>query len=106
MGTWVNGYGSYHPVPVPAPPHGYQFFSFMYPWVLFCNIPALLLGIYPLPSLGGEDLILTLGCRRRLTIPKKTQKKLKQGAGTLPPARGQDLPYLQGPRGHQRQADR
>jgi hypothetical protein len=47
MGTWVNGYGSYHPVPVPAPPDGYQFFSFMYPWVLFCPIPALLLGIYP-----------------------------------------------------------
>ena len=31
---WVNGYGDYYNVPIPAYPMGEGFAPFMYPWVL------------------------------------------------------------------------
>ena len=47
MGTWVCGYGSYDPIPVPALPDGFQISLFTYPWVNFYSKPVLLLGFYP-----------------------------------------------------------
>jgi hypothetical protein len=47
MGTWVHGYGFYHPIPIPTLPNGYNIFPFVYPWVIFYPIPVLLLGFYP-----------------------------------------------------------
>jgi hypothetical protein len=47
VGTWVQGYGYYNPIPVPVLPDGYDILPFTYPWVIFCHILILLMGIYP-----------------------------------------------------------
>jgi hypothetical protein len=46
MGTWVCGYGYYDPIPIPVLPDGYDVSPLIYPWIIFCPIPVLLMGFY------------------------------------------------------------